>query len=39
MAKKKGKAGKKKLKMKDLKVTKGGSVKGGMTTSPSRFLK
>jgi hypothetical protein len=28
-AKKKSKAGKKKLKMTDLKVTKGGSVKGG----------
>jgi hypothetical protein len=38
MAKKKSKDGKKKMKMKDLKVTKGGSVKGGMS-SKSRFLK
>jgi hypothetical protein len=38
MAKKKGKAGKKKLGMKDLKATKGGSVKGGMT-SMSRLNK
>jgi hypothetical protein len=38
MAKKKSKAGKKKLSMKDLKVTKGGSVKGGLT-SMSRLNK
>jgi hypothetical protein len=38
MAKKKGKGGKAKMGMKDLKVTKGGSVKGGLT-SVSRLNK